>query len=86
MAIDPGIKNLLEGYYKEVETELASILEWWTRHINNPSNGFYYGEISNKNEPDVKAPIGLVLQSRLLWTFSTAYKHTNNIIYLQSIL
>ena len=84
MAIDPGIKNLLEGYYKEVETELASILEWWTRHINNPANGFYYGEISNKNEPDAKAPIGLVLQSRLLWTFSAAYKHTNNIIYLQA--
>ena len=84
MAVDPEIKRLLEEYYKDVESELRSILDWWTRHINNPSNGFYYGEINNQNEPDAKAPIGLVLQSRLLWTFSAAFKHTQNNQYLES--
>jgi mannobiose 2-epimerase len=84
MAVDPEIKRLLEGYSKGVETELVSILDWWTHHINNPANCFYYGEINCKNEPDAEAPIGLVLQSRLLWTFSAAFKHTQNHQYLKA--
>lgn len=84
MAVDPEIKRLLEGYSKGVETELVSILDWWTHHINNPANCFYYGEINSKNEPDAEAPIGLVLQSRLLWTFSAAFKHTQNHQYLKA--
>lgn len=84
MAVDPEIKRLLEGYSKGVETELVSILDWWTHHIHNPANSFYYGEINSKNEPDAEAPIGLVLQSRLLWTFSAAFKHTQNHQYLKA--
>jgi mannobiose 2-epimerase len=84
MAVDPEIKRLLEGYSKGIETELVSILDWWTHHINNPANCFYYGEINSKNEPDAEAPIGLVLQSRLLWTFSAAFKHTQNHQYLKA--
>lgn len=84
MAVDPEIKKLLEGYSNGVETELFSILDWWTHHINNPANCFYYGEINSKNEPDAEAPIGLVLQSRLLWTFSAAFKHTQNHQYLKA--
>ena len=84
MAVDPEIKRLLEGYSNEVEAELVSILDWWTHHIHNPANCFYYGEINNKNEPDAEAPIGLVLQSRLLWTFSAAFKHTQNHQYLKA--
>lgn len=84
MAVDPEIKKLLEGYSNGVETELFSILDWWAHHINNPANSFYYGEINSKNEPDAEAPIGLVLQSRLLWTFSAAFKHTQNHQYLKA--
>ena len=84
MAVDPEIKRLLEGYSKGIETELVSILDWWTHHINNPANCFYFGEINSKNEPDAEAPIGLVLQSRLLWTFSAAFKHTQNHQYLKA--
>ena len=84
MAVDPEIKRLLEGYSNEVEAELVSILDWWTQHIHNPANSFYYGEINRKNEPDAQAPIGLVLQSRLLWTFSAAFKHTQNHQYLKA--
>lgn len=84
MAVDPEIKRLLEGYSNEVEAELVSILDWWTQHIHNPANSFYYGEINSKNEPDAQAPIGLVLQSRLLWTFSAAFKHTQNHQYLKA--
>ena len=84
MAVDPEIKRLLEGYSKGVETELVSILDWWTHYIHNPANCFYYGEINSKNEPDAEAPIGLVLQSRLLWTFSAAFKHTQNHQYLKA--
>ncbi len=82
MLNDPEIKNSLLRYKTEVAEELSSILDWWIEHMLNKETGFFYGEISNDNIPNVHAPIGLVLQSRLLWTFSAAYKHTHNQVYL----
>jgi mannobiose 2-epimerase len=80
--MDATIKQSLLSYKSEVEIELSSILDWWMEHMLNKETGFFYGEISNANIPDANAPIGLVLQSRLLWTFSAAYNHTHNKIYL----
>jgi mannobiose 2-epimerase len=82
MLINPAIKNSLLSYKAAVEVELASILDWWMEHMVNKETGFFYGEVSSTNQPDAHAPIGLVLQSRLLWTFSTSFKHTNNQAYL----
>ena len=80
--MDATIKHSLLSYKSEVEVELSSILDWWMEHMLNKETGFFYGEISNANIPDANAPIGLVLQSRLLWSFSAAYNHTHNKIYL----
>ena len=80
--MDAKIKQSLLSYKSEVEVELSSILDWWMEHMLNKETGFFYGEISGANIPDVNAPIGLVLQSRILWTFSAAYNHTQNKVYL----
>ena len=80
--MDAKIKHALLSYKSEVEVELTSILDWWMEHMINKETGFFYGEISDANIPDANAPVGLVLQSRLLWTFSAAYKHTQNKVYL----
>lgn len=80
--MDAKIKQSLLSYKSEVEVELSSILDWWMEHMLNKDTGFFYGEISGANIPDGNAPIGLVLQSRILWTFSAAYNHTQNKVYL----
>ena len=80
--MDAKIKHSLLSYKSEVEVELSSILYWWMEHMLNKETGFFYGEISNANIPDANAPIGLVLQSRILWTFSAAYNYTQNKVYL----
>ena len=80
--MDAKIKQSLLSYKSEVEVEMSSILDWWMEHMLNKETGFFYGEISGANIPDGNAPIGLVLQSRILWTFSAAYNHTQNKVYL----
>ena len=80
--MDAKVKHSLLSYQSEVEVELSSILDWWMEHMLNKETGFFYGEISDANIPDANAPIGLVLQSRILWTFSAAYNHTQNKVYL----
>ena len=80
--MDAKIKQSLLSYQSEVEVEMSSILDWWMEHMLNKETGFFYGEISGANIPDGNAPIGLVLQSRILWTFSAAYNHTQNKVYL----
>ena len=80
--MDAKIKQSLLSCKSEVEVEMSSILDWWMEHMLNKETGFFYGEISNANIPDANAPIGLVLQSRILWTFSAAYNYTQNKVYL----
>ena len=80
--MDAKIKQSLLSYKSEVEVEMSSILDWWMEHMLNKETGFFYGEISGANIPDANAPIGLVLQSRILWTFSAAYNYTQNKVYL----
>ena len=80
--MDAKIKQSLLSCKSEVEVEMSSILDWWMEHMLNKETGFFYGEISGANIPDANAPIGLVLQSRILWTFSAAYNYTQNKVYL----
>ena len=61
------LKNKLDIEVKE------NILEYWLKYsIDNQNEGFY-GLVNGNNEPDSKANKGCILNSRILWTFSTAY-------------
>lgn len=72
----------LQAYKTAVDYELHAILNWWMSHIISIDQLNFNGEINNENLPIADASIGLVLQCRLLWTFSTAYSSTNNKTYL----
>lgn len=76
------IDQRLLKFQSELQSELNSILNWWILHMKDPTGGFY-GEIGLQNEINKEAPRGLVLTSRILWTFSAAYKHTKNSAYLE---
>ena len=63
--------------------ELKNILNWWMQNSTNKSFDVFYGEVDALNVSLNKKPIGLVMISRMLWTFSASYNHSKNISYLQ---
>ncbi|MBK8140485.1 MAG: hypothetical protein IPK57_05405 [Chitinophagaceae bacterium] len=78
---DSSVKEPLQRYRSQAEAELASVLDWWMQYIPDDEDGFH-GEIDRYNKLKADAPRGLVLYSRILWTFSAAYIHTRNREYL----
>lgn len=58
--------------HQEMQEELGNILDYWkTRTVDNINGGFY-GRLDEHSLPDPEAPKGLVMNCRILWTFSSA--------------
>ncbi|MBC7946766.1 MAG: AGE family epimerase/isomerase [Chitinophagaceae bacterium] len=68
--------SLLPGYSQEVFAEMESILAYWMSHTVDDKNGGFYGFVNDENIPATNAEKGVVLNSRILWTFSAAYRLT----------
>jgi mannobiose 2-epimerase len=73
---------LLATFAKEVETELDELLQWWMTYTVDEENGGFYGKIDTDNVSTPQAPKGLVLNTRILYTFSSAYQLTKKADYL----
>jgi cellobiose epimerase len=73
--------NLLIRYKEEVREELTSILSFWMNNTEDKECDGFYGSINNENIPDLSAPKGIVLNSRILWAFSSACRFTGNEIH-----
>lgn len=68
----------------EMETELARILDFWgTRAIDKEYDGFV-GQIDSLGNVIPKASKGAILNARILWTFSAAYRHCGNDEYFKN--
>lgn len=78
------MKELLETYRHEMEEELSAILSFWLTHTIDQQHGGYVGRIDHQGKIYADAPKGSVLNSRILWTFSAAYRHTKNNLYLEA--
>jgi mannobiose 2-epimerase len=70
-----------ETWRDEIRIEWQSILQYWVLHIPDRKNGGFAGRIDEYDRPVYDAPKGLVLHSRILWTFSSAWRHTGQAIY-----
>jgi mannobiose 2-epimerase len=55
-----------------------NLLPWWRTCTPDGENGGFYGAVGGDNVPDKSADKFLVLNARLLWTFSAAYAFTKN--------
>ena len=75
---DGTIHQLLSCYKKELKIELDEILGYWMRHTKDIVHGGFVGQIDEDNIPHPEAAKGAVLNSRILWAFSAAYKVTEN--------
>ncbi|HMR91299.1 MAG TPA: AGE family epimerase/isomerase [Chitinophagaceae bacterium] len=76
-------RQLLQLYRENMQEELRSILAWWLRYARDEKQGGCFGKVDNDNIPDVTAPKGLVLHSRVLWTFSAAGLLTGDKLWKQ---
>ncbi|MEI9947384.1 MAG: AGE family epimerase/isomerase [Chitinophagaceae bacterium] len=74
---------LAQAYRKELNEELQSILSYWINNTIDEQNGGFYGSVNNDNIPDRSARKGIVLNSRILWTFSAAYHFTGKQSHLK---
>ncbi len=73
-----------QTYIHKAETELReNILPFWIEHTVDQERGGFYGEISNTLVVDKDAPRGALLSSRILWTYSAAYKRYRAPEYLE---
>lgn len=68
---------------QRAEAELRqNILPFWINHTVDRERGGFYGEITNDLVISKDAPRGALLTSRILWTYSAAYRRYQNPAYL----
>ena len=68
-------------YRDEARGELQSILAYWMLYTPDERHGGFIGRLDQEDRPDAKAPKGLVLNARILWAFSAAWRCTGQWIY-----
>lgn len=71
----------LEQLKSGLSIELESILGYWTSKTPDFKNGGFFGRINNEDIIHKTAERGLVLNARILWTFSAAYQFQPSIEY-----
>ena len=70
-----SLENQKKVLKKEISVELENILNYWIKNTIDQENGGFIGKIDGNDVKYPKADKGLVLNSRILWTFSSAYIH-----------
>ena len=80
-----GVSNaqlaaLSAGAEQEVK---GDILPFWLKHTRNPENGGFVGMITADMQVRNDVPRGALLTSRILWTYSTAYRLYHDPAYLE---
>ena len=59
-----------------------NILGYWLRHSLDEKHGGFIGHINSDNSKEYRANKNIILNTRLLWTFSHAYRQNQNQEYL----
>jgi cellobiose epimerase len=86
IGISQDTGRILSSYQAEMEAEYDNILAYWIKHAPDNDYGGFQGKINNTNEVAKQAPKGVVLNCRILWTFSAAYrlKRTENLLTISN--
>ncbi|WP_264563570.1 AGE family epimerase/isomerase [Flavobacterium sp. N3904] len=72
------MQNNLKNLKIELKLELQSILSYWMENTIDTKNWGFIGQIDYNDVKNFEAEKGSVLNARLLWAFSAAYKISNN--------
>jgi len=76
------VLRILSGELKKELEE--NILAWWMEHSPDPAAGGFLGHIDHENRIQEGAGKGAVLNARILWTFSAAYRMDPKPEYLET--
>ena len=77
--------NQIEMLKQEMQDVLErNILRFWIDNMIDHENGGYYGRMSGKDELDSHADKGAILNARILWSFSAAYRILGKPEYLEA--
>ncbi|GHT32930.1 cellobiose 2-epimerase [Bacteroidia bacterium] len=76
-------EKIVDQLKLEIAQDLTeNILPFWATHSVDPKGGFY-GFLNYDGTPKPDAPKGGILNARLLWTYSTAYRILKDEKYLE---
>ncbi|MHB1153001.1 MAG: AGE family epimerase/isomerase [Eubacteriales bacterium] len=76
-----SIKCLLNRMHHNL---LDEILPFWLKYSPDKVNGGFFGRISRDGTGITDAPKSLVLNARILWTFSASYHMFGNSLFLET--
>jgi len=69
-------------FKKQFENELTdNILNYWVKEVYDIKRNTFFGRITNDGQKFPEAPLSAVFTTRVLWTFSAAYKFYPTAIY-----
>ena len=77
------IEEELAIYKSELSDELRRTFDYWIKYTPDTENGGFVGRIDNQNQVIANVPKGSVLNARILWSFSAAYRLHKNEDYLK---
>lgn len=77
------ITEIIKSIMPEMQEELKRILQFWIDGAIDNKYGGFVGEINSRGEHNEHAEKGVVLNSRILWTFAAAYNFYSNPEYLR---
>ena len=63
-----------------------NILDFWLHHMVDEENGGFYGQMTGEGELIKTADKGGILNARILWSFSAAYRVLKKTEYLEKML
>ncbi len=76
-------KKQIDTFLQSVEQELfKDIIPFWLKHGPDLQFGGFTGEMSNDLQVPSRPQKGLILNARLLWTFSALYRFTEDSSFL----
>jgi len=78
----PPVDVLLASYAQDMRAELTRITDFWLAHTLDERRGGFIGQMDSAGEIDAQADKGSILNARILWTFSAAYRHTGEATHL----
>ncbi len=63
-------------FHQQLSQELQRILDWWMRHTVDEQYGGFIGQMDGQGVVHPQADKGIILNTRILWTFSAAARHS----------
>lgn len=82
--ITAGEKAKLKQIKNEISDNLTrNLLPYWSTKMMDTINGGFYGRVDGKEQAYPDADKGGILNARILWTFSSAFRILNDSSYLR---